>query len=124
MFGTIMKSLQYFFFLFLLSTSVYADDAINTKEQTANDVLVEITLKDHVFSPEEICIPANKKITLVVHNLDPTVEEFDSPALKREKLLKSNSVTNIILAPLAPGRYDFIGEFYQDTAKGTVIVEE
>ena len=124
MFGTIMKSLQYFFFLFLLSTSVYADDAINTKEQTANDVLVEITLKDHVFSPEEIRIPANKKITLVVHNLDPTVEEFDSPALKREKLLKSNSVTNIILAPLAPGRYDFIGEFYQDTAKGTVIVEE
>ena len=108
----------------MLSTSVYADDAINTKEQTANDVLVEITLKDHVFSPEEIRIPANKKITLVVHNLDPTVEEFDSPALKREKLLKSNSVTNIILAPLAPGRYDFIGEFYQDTAKGTVIVEE
>ena len=93
MVGIIVKLLQYFCFLFLLSTSVYADDAIKTKEQTTNDVVVEITLKDHVFSPEEIRIPAHKKITLVVHNLDPTVEEFDSPALKREKLLKSNSVT-------------------------------
>lgn len=124
MVGIIVKLLQYFCFLFLLSQLVYADDLIKVKEQTINDAVVEIILKDHVFSPAEIRVPAHKKITLVVHNLDPTVEEFDSPALKREKLLKSNSVTNIILAPLAPGRYDFIGEFYQDTAKGTVIVEE
>ena len=103
---------------------VRAEDAMDIKEPKKQDIVVEIRLQNHLFSPTEIHVPAHKKITLVVHNLDPTVEEFDSPALKREKLLKSNSITHIILAPLVPGRYDFIGEFYQETAKGTVIVEE
>ena len=90
----------------------------------ADDVFVEIILQNHIFSPSEVHVPAGQKVILVIHNLDPTVEEFDSPALKREKLLRSNGVTRVILAPLTPGRYDFVGEFYQETAKGAVIVEE
>lgn len=83
----------------------------------------EIKLENHIFSPSEVRVPAGKKIKLVVHNLDPTIEEFESPPLKREKILKSKSTTNIILAPLKVGRYDFEGEFHPDTAKGTVVVE-
>ena len=85
---------------------------------------VEITLQNHIFLPSEIHVPANEKIILVIRNLDSTVEEFDSPSLKREKILRSNDVTRVILAPLAPGRYEFVGEFYQETAKGVVIVGE
>ena len=90
----------------------------------AEDVTVEITLQNHIFSPSEIYVPESKKIILVINNLDPTVEEFDSPSLKREKILRSNSVTRVILAPLSPGRYEFTGEFHQETAKGVVIVGE
>lgn len=106
---------------------VYADDTSKEKEVTVaeeKEVIREIKLQNHVFEPAEIYVPSKKKIILVVHNLDPTVEEFDSPALRREKILRSHSTTRIILAPLAPGRYDFVGEFYQDTAKGVVIVGE
>jgi hypothetical protein len=113
----LVKIIQYFI-CFFISVFVYADDLAEKKE-----VVVEIKLQNHIFDPAEIYVPSNKKIILVVHNLDPTVEEFDSPSLRREKILRSNSTTRIILAPLAPGRYDFVGELYQDTAKGVVIVE-
>ena len=84
---------------------------------------VEVRLENHLFIPREIHVPKNIKIKLVIYNADPTVEEFDSPDLKREKILRSKSKTNIILAPLPVGKYDFVGEFHQDTAQGVVIVE-
>ena len=108
-----MRIIRYLICSLLLSQIAYAED-----------VTREITLHNHIFSPSEIHVPTNHKIILLIHNLDSTAEEFDSPALKREKILKSQSVTKIILAPLEPGRYDFIGEFYQETAKGVVIVGE
>ena len=90
----------------------------------ASDVfIVEIKLQNHVFTPDIIKAPAGVKIKLIVHNLDPSMEEFDSPSLKREKILRSKSKTNIMLAPLKKGRYDFIGEFHTDTAKGVLVVE-
>jgi len=124
-----MNLIRYVYCLFLFvqtihPESAYARNILDAQDSKKHDVVVEIKLQNHLFSPAEIYVPAHKKVTLVIHNLDPTVEEFDSPPLKREKLLKSNSITHIILAPLMPGRYDFIGEFYQDTAKGAVIVEE
>lgn len=113
-----MRIIQYFICFFLCNL-VYADDLASDK-----DFIVEIKLQNHIFEPAEIRVPSKRKIILVVENMDPTVEEFESPSLRREKILRSNSTTRIILAPLLPGRYDFIGEFYQDTAKGVVIVEE
>ncbi|MEY3197306.1 MAG: hypothetical protein RLZZ59_677, partial [Pseudomonadota bacterium] len=86
--------------------------------------IIEIKLENHVFTPSEIHIPKGKKFTLVINNLDETIEEFDSTHLNREKILRSKSKTNIVLAPLDTGRYDFVGEFHPDTAKGTVIVDE
>lgn len=98
-----------------MSVSVYA---------IASEIfIVEIKLENHVFTPDVIKIPEGVKIKLIVHNMDPSMEEFDSPSLKREKILRSRSKTNIILAPLKKGRYDFIGEFHADTAKGSLVVE-
>ncbi len=90
----------------------------------AEDVIVEITLQNHIFSPAEVNVPPYQRIILVINNLDSTIEEFDSPSLKREKILKSNNLTRIVLAPLTVGRYEFVGEFHQETAKGVVIVGE
>jgi len=96
---------------------------ISAASFAADTYVVEIKLENHRFTPDVIKVPKGTKIKLIVENLDPTIEEFDSPSLKREKILRSRSKTNIILAPLKEGRYEFIGEFNADTAKGVVIVE-
>lgn len=82
-----------------------------------------VVLKDHVFMPAEIKIPANQKVTLIVDNQDATPEEFESKQLKREKIIAGNSKGKIAIGPLSIGEYSFVGEFHEEQAKGKIIVE-
>jgi len=82
-----------------------------------------LTIKDHKFTPEEIKVPANTRVMITVINNDPTAEEFDSTALKVEKVIAGNSSGTVRIGPLARGRYPFIGEYHEATAKGVVIAE-
>ena len=90
---------------------------------TAATPVVEIEIKDHLFYPQEVVIPANTKVKLLIKNLDPTPEEFESYELNREKVIAGNSKTVIFIGPLPPGEYPFFGEFYPKTAQGKVVVE-
>lgn len=85
--------------------------------------VVEIEIRDHLFFPPEVVIPAKTKVKLLVKNLDPTPEEFESYELNREKVISGNSQTVIFIGPLPPGEYPFFGEFYPKTAQGKVRVE-
>ncbi|MCC8368965.1 MAG: cupredoxin domain-containing protein [Rickettsia endosymbiont of Oxypoda opaca] len=99
--------------------------AINKQpsKDTKEEILeVNIIIKDHKFIPSMIEVPKNTKLLLVIHNQDDVVEEFESNDLHREKIVMPNSSINIILAPLASGRYDFFGDFHQETAQGCLIV--
>jgi hypothetical protein len=87
----------------------------------ADDII--LTIKDHKFTPEEIKVPANTRVVITVINDDATPEEFDSKALKVEKLIAGKSKGVVRLGPLKPGRYTFIGEYHEATAKGVVIAE-
>ena len=82
-----------------------------------------IVLRNHRFEPAEIHVPAGRRILLHLKNQDPMSEEFDSTALKVEKVFAGNSEGDIRISPLDPGRYEFIGEYHSDTAKGVVIAE-
>jgi plastocyanin len=84
---------------------------------------IGVTLKDHRFEPAEIHVQTGKPIVLVVTNQDPTAEEFDSTALKVEKVIAGGHYATIRLRPLGPGRYPFMGEFHPDTATGVVVSE-
>ena len=84
---------------------------------------LSLTIKDHKFDPAELRIPADKAATLVVKNLDPTPEEFESKPLRIEKIVPPNSEASFTLRPLKPGRYKFFGEFHEDTARGEIVVE-
>jgi hypothetical protein len=84
---------------------------------------MSITIKDHKFQPAELKVPAKKRITLTVINNDPTPEEFESKKLKVEKVIPGKSKAVVRFGPLEPGRYEFVGEFHEDTAKGVVIAE-
>ena len=82
-----------------------------------------LVIRNNRFEPEEIRVPANKRVSIYVSNEDATPEEFDSTALKVEKVIPGKSKGLVRIGPLAPGRYEFIGEFHADTAKGVVIAE-
>jgi len=58
-----------------------------------------------------------------VDNQDATAEEFESYELNREKVIPANSRGFIFVGPLTSGRYPFFGDFHQQTARGTVVVE-
>src|ERR1700704_6710957 len=77
-----------------------------------------LVIRNHKFEPEEIRVPAGKRVSVYVTNEDATPEEFDSPALKVEKVIPAKSKGLVRIGPLSPGRYEFIGEFHADTAKG------
>jgi len=82
-----------------------------------------LVIRNHKFEPQEICVPAGKRVSIYVTNEDPTPEEFESTALKVEKVIPGKSKGVVRIGPLAPGRYEFFGEFHADTAKGVVIAE-
>ena len=82
-----------------------------------------LVIRDHRFEPSEIRVPADKRVSLYVSNEDATPEEFDSTALKVEKIIPGKSKGLVRIGPLDPGRYEFMGEFHADTAKGVVVAE-
>ena len=94
-----------------------------TVSQSDEPPMIAVTIKDHRFAPAEIHVPQGKSVILKITNEDATPEEFDSPALKVEKIIVGGTYGTIRLRPLGPGRYPFIGEYHSDTAQGVVISE-
>lgn len=109
-----MKYLMFILLLLLLTT---------TQAMAAEKDEYEISILNHRFEPAEIIIPANTKIKLTVHNKDNNVEEFHSDDLHREKIIGANKSGVVIIGPLPPGTYEFMGEFHADTAQGRIVVQ-
>ena len=108
-------SLIFLLVIFFTQISIASDDDV---------VKIDLHIKDHKFTPEIVELPADKKVNITVYNDDPTIEEFESLDLKREKIVLGNSSIKIVLAPLAPGEYKFFGDFHQESAQGKIIVIE
>jgi hypothetical protein len=87
----------------------------------ADTPIIEIEVRNHLFEPAEIVVPANTKIKLMVYNRDPTPEEFESYELNREKVIMGTRKAVIFIGPLRPGEYPFFGEFHPKTAQGKII---
>ena len=87
----------------------------------AKTPVFEIEIRDHLFEPSELVIPANTKIKLIVYNRDSTPEEFESYELNREKIIMGNRKAVIFIGPLKPGEYPFFGEFNPKTAQGKIV---
>jgi len=83
----------------------------------------ELVIRDHLFFPSTLEIPAGVKVRVVVDNQDDTPEEFESYELNREKVIPGRTRTVIFIGPLKPGEYPFFGEFYPKTAQGRVIAK-
>ena len=89
----------------------------------ANVPEYRLTIKDHMFDTSQLKVPANTQFKLLVQNKDPTPEEFESNDFNREKIVMPNSTITVFVGPLKAGHYRFFGDFHQETAHGTLIVE-
>jgi plastocyanin len=83
-----------------------------------------ITIRDHRFTPEELRVPAGKKMKILVKNEDASPEEFESYPLKREKVVSPKGTIALWIGPLKAGTYEYFGDFHPDTAKGRILAEE
>jgi plastocyanin len=113
-----MRAIVFVVALFAMTLAVLGAPTVAARAQEFN-----LVIRNHKFEPEEIRVPAGKRVSLYVTNEDSTPEEFESPALKVEKVIAGKSKALVRIGPLEPGRYEFIGDFHADTAKGVVIAE-
>ena len=90
---------------------------------SAETPVYEIQIRDHLFYPSELEIPAGKKVKLIIKNQDAAPEEFESYELNREKVIMGNSNGIIFIGPLPRGTYPFFGEFNPLTAQGIILVK-
>jgi hypothetical protein len=111
-----LPAMQRFFIfigLLLLSGAALADDLPQ----------YNLVIRNHVYQPAELKVPADAKFRLVIENQDATPEEFESTEFSREKIVLPKSTISVFVGPLKRGSYRFFGDFHQDTAQGRLIVE-
>jgi hypothetical protein len=89
----------------------------------ADDPVFRLTIREHRFEPVELQVPAGTKVKLLIKNLDPTPEEFESNELHREKLVPPGQEVSVFIGPLKPGTYPFFGEFNPKTAQGKIVAK-
>ena len=85
---------------------------------------VQLTLKDHSFTPAEVRVPANVRLRMEIANQDATPAEFESGDLRAEKIIVPGGSIAVMVGPLKPGAYAFFDDYHPDTAKGTVVATE
>jgi plastocyanin len=83
---------------------------------------LEIAIRDHKFVPAQLTAPAGEVVELVVTNEGPGSEEFESKALRVERIIAQGKTVTLRVGPLKPGTYDLFGEFHMDTCLGTLTV--
>jgi hypothetical protein len=90
--------------------------------QASADAPIQLSVKNHHFTPSVITAPAGQRFTIQVRNLDPTPEEFESYDFKVEKIMAPNATIIVSVGALKPGAYNFFGDYNPDLAKGVLRV--
>ncbi len=83
----------------------------------------EITLKGQTFTPAELKVPAGTAFTIKVKNENDAPAEFESHDLKIEKIVSGHSEIIVKVKPLPDGTFEFVDEYHEDVARGTVVSE-
>jgi plastocyanin len=86
-------------------------------------VTYDLMLREHVFEPSELKVPAGKPFKIKFRNTNSAPAELESKSLKVEKVVAGSAEATVNVRALEPGRYEFVDEFHEDEAKGVVIAE-
>jgi heme/copper-type cytochrome/quinol oxidase subunit 2 len=93
-----------------------------TTPVTAQQVSLSTTIKNKTFQPSVLKAPANRPITITVHNADGAAAEFESRTMRVEKVVPAGGTIVVNVKPLVPGNYRFFDDFNQSN-QGTLVVE-
>lgn len=83
---------------------------------------VAIAIRDNGFVPAEVQVPAGAKIELSIKNEQQSAAEFESHALRREKVIPPGATATVYVGPLQPGRYEFFDEFHPNN-RGVLVAK-
>jgi iron uptake system EfeUOB component EfeO/EfeM len=111
--SSFIKKIPVFMLLAAFSIAVEAGEANNLK----------ISITDQGFVPNEMSLPAGKKIQLIVQNNRQLPSEFESYPLNREKIVPAGKQVRIWIGPLSPGKYAFFDDL-NPGFKGHIIVQK
>ncbi len=104
------------FRLALLSFVFVASSAV-AETPTAN-----LTIRNRVFEPKELNVPAGQKVELRVRNEDAAASEFESHELHREKVVPAGQEVVLNIGPLRAGRYEFFDDF-NPKSRGHIVAK-
>ncbi len=102
-------------FALLMSSGARAADATPPEQH--------LSIKDHVFNPNDLTVPAGQKIKLIIKNEDSSSAEFESEDLNREKVVPANKEVTVYLDPMTAGTYTFFDDFHRTTTTGTITAQ-
>jgi plastocyanin len=84
---------------------------------------ISVTLKDHKFSPAELTAPAGKPVVIELENQDTTPAEFESKALRVEKIVPGGGKITMQVRALPAGRYRFYDDYHEATTEGFLVTQ-
>jgi Cupredoxin-like domain len=89
--------------------------------EAKDPVTYEVTLKDQTFTPAELKVPAGEPFIIRVKNENDAPAEFESKEMKFEKIVAGHSSILVKVKALPGGTFEFVDEYHEDTARGTVV---
>ena len=107
----------------LLGVTAAAIVTLGVVPARSDDPTYTLTIQDHRFAPEQLDLPAGKKVALIVKNLDATPAEFESTDLNREKVVVGGGTITVFIGPLRPGTYEFFDDFNPGTTHGHIVAK-
>ncbi|AXF84534.1 hypothetical protein DTO96_100243 [Ephemeroptericola cinctiostellae] len=107
----------------MVAITLWSGMFLFASEVHAEDLSINITIKDHRFYPSVSKVPAGVAFKIVFINTDKTSEDPASESMCFEKTVAGGSRQVIQIDPLQVGSYNFFGQFSRDTAQGTIIAE-
>ena len=89
----------------------------------AAEQTLTVSLKDHKFSPDRLEVKAGDTIKITVINQDKSPEEFESKPFHIETVVGAGKTSTFNLGPVKAGEYLFVGEYHEDSARGTIVAK-
>ena len=83
----------------------------------------KLTARDGMFEPTTIEVPAGKRFRIEIVNEGKSAIEFESRALKQEKVIPPGGKATVTINALKAGEYKFFDEFHEKTGQGKVVAK-
>lgn len=107
----------------VVATLMFAPVLMSTAAAADELLVYQLVARDGTLSPKTIEVPAGKRFKIEISNEGTAPIEFESRALKQEKVLAGGAKSSVVINPLKPGTYPFFDDYHPDTSAGQVVVK-